>query len=46
MNPALSEKMGKAAREKVVREFSTEIVVEENIRYYEKVVSGQLTINN
>ena len=42
----LSEKLGIAAREQVVKKFSTEIVVEKNIRFYERVVQGQLTINN
>ncbi|MGM1056442.1 MAG: glycosyltransferase family 4 protein [Bacteroidota bacterium] len=33
---ALAKKMGKAARERVLAKFSTEVVVEENIRFYEK----------
>ena len=37
-DPALAEKMGKAAREKVEKEFSTEVVVERNIEFYESVV--------
>lgn len=39
----LAEKMGKAAREKVLREFSTEVVVKRNIEFYEGVVSGRWT---
>ena len=38
MNPALAQSMGKAARERVLEKFSTEVVVEENIRFYEGVV--------
>ena len=34
----LSEKMGKAARDRVLEKFSTEVVVEQNIRFYEGVV--------
>ncbi|WP_081212344.1 glycosyltransferase family 4 protein [Salegentibacter sediminis] len=30
----LAEKMGKAARKRLIAEFSTEVVVEENIRFY------------
>ncbi|MGM1056448.1 MAG: hypothetical protein ACQEWG_11235 [Bacteroidota bacterium] len=33
---ALAKKIGKADREQVVAKFSTEVVVEENIRSYEK----------
>jgi len=32
----LAKKMGKAAREQVVAKFSSEVVVERNIEYYEK----------
>ena len=35
---ALAERMGKAAREKVVREFSAEVVVERNVEFYESIV--------
>ena len=35
----LSEKMGKAARKRVIDKFSTEVVVEQNIGYYESVIS-------
>lgn len=42
-DPALALQMGKAAREQVVRKFSTEVVVEENIKFYKKVVGGQRT---
>ena len=42
-DPALAQKMGKAARERVLEKFSTEVVVEQNVRFYEKVVSGQRT---
>ena len=38
MDPALAKRMGKAAREKVLERFSTEVVVEENLRFYESVV--------
>lgn len=38
-NPELADKMGKAAREKVVKEFSAEVVAERNIEFYEEVVS-------
>lgn len=38
MEPALAKEMGKAAREQVVKKFSTEVVVEENIRFYEGVI--------
>lgn len=37
-DPALAEEMGKAARKQVVKKFSTEVVVEENIRFYEAIV--------
>jgi len=37
-DPVLAEKMGKAARERVVAKFSTG-VVERNIGFYERVVS-------
>ncbi len=37
MDPALAKKMGKAARERVVTKFSTEMVVERNIEYYEEI---------
>ncbi|MBZ9729728.1 glycosyltransferase family 4 protein [Salegentibacter sp. JZCK2] len=37
-NNELAEKMGKAARKRVVERFSTEVVVEENIGFYESVV--------
>lgn len=39
LDPALSAKMGKAARKRVMEKFSTDVVVEENIRFYESVVS-------
>jgi len=39
-DPALALKMGKAAREQVVAKFSSEVVVERNIGFYEKVVRG------
>lgn len=43
---ALAEKMGKAAREKVVREFSAEVVVERNLEFFEKVVSGRRSVDS
>ena len=39
-DPVLAKKMGKAAMERVVERFSTEVVVERNIGYFEKVVSS------
>jgi glycosyltransferase involved in cell wall biosynthesis len=39
MDPVLAKKMGTAARERVMKKFSTEVVVEENIRFYEGVVN-------
>ncbi len=38
MNPDLTKKMGKAARERVLKKFSTEVVVERNIEFYERVI--------
>ncbi|MGY5850409.1 glycosyltransferase family 4 protein [Salegentibacter sp. F14] len=38
-NRKLAEKMGKAARKRVVERFSTEVIVEENIRFYESVIN-------
>lgn len=35
----LAEQMGKAGRERVIEKFSTTVVVEENIRFYESVIS-------
>ncbi|UJH92536.1 glycosyltransferase family 4 protein [Antarcticibacterium sp. 1MA-6-2] len=40
-DPALALQMGKAARQQVVRKFSTEVVVKKNIDFYEGVVSGR-----
>jgi glycosyltransferase involved in cell wall biosynthesis len=37
-NPGLAKQVGKAARERVLEKFSTEVVVEENIAFYEGVV--------
>jgi glycosyltransferase involved in cell wall biosynthesis len=37
-NNELAEKMGKAARKRVVAKFSTEVVVVENIKFYESVI--------
>jgi glycosyltransferase involved in cell wall biosynthesis len=37
-NPALVEKMGKTARKRVIEKFSTEVLVVENIGFYEGVV--------
>ena len=42
-DPALAEKMGKAARQRVMEKFSTEVVVEKNVAFYEGLVSGQRT---
>lgn len=39
LDPALSARMGKAARKQIMEKFSTEVVVEENIRFYESVIS-------
>ena len=40
-NSELATKMGKAARQRVLEKFSTEVVVQQNISFYEGVVSGQ-----
>jgi len=40
-DPALAGKMGKAAREQVVAKFSTGVVVERNIGFYEGIVERQ-----
>ncbi|MGI0107873.1 glycosyltransferase family 4 protein [Salinimicrobium sp. WS361] len=37
-DPRLAKQMGKAARGRVLEKFSTEVVVEQNIRFYEEVV--------
>ena len=37
-NKELAGKMGKAARQRVMEKFSTKVVVEENIRFYESVI--------
>ena len=37
-DPALAQQMGKATRERVLEKFSTEVVVEENVGFYEGVV--------
>lgn len=37
----LAKQMGKAARERVLEKFSTEVVVEQNVKFFKKVVSGQ-----
>ena len=42
-DPALAKEMGKAARERVLKKFSTKVVVEQNFRFYEKVVNGKRT---
>lgn len=42
-DPALALQVGKAARERVLQKFSTEVVVEENLRFYEGVVGGLRT---
>lgn len=39
-DPTLAEKIGKAARKRVLEKFSTEVVMERNIRFYKGVVSG------
>jgi glycosyltransferase involved in cell wall biosynthesis len=40
-DPALALKMGKAAREQVVANFSSEVVVRRNIEFYEGIVERQ-----
>ena len=40
-DPRLAQQMGRAARERVLEKFSTEVVVEKNLKFYEGVVSGQ-----
>jgi glycosyltransferase involved in cell wall biosynthesis len=37
-DPTLAKQVGKAARERVLRKFSSEVVAEQNIRFYEEVV--------
>ncbi|WP_423818451.1 glycosyltransferase family 4 protein [Salinimicrobium sp. TIG7-5_MAKvit] len=37
-DPALAQQMGKAARERVLEKFSSEVVVKENIKFYEAMV--------
>lgn len=37
-NPGLAKQLGKAARERVLEKFSTEVVVKQNIRFYEEVM--------
>ncbi len=39
-DPELGTEMGKAAREQVLEKFSTEVVVEENIKFYEGAVNS------
>ncbi len=43
-NQNLAERMGKAARERILEKFSTEVVVEQNIKFYGGVVIGQRTM--
>ena len=40
-DPELAEKMGKAARQRVLEKFSTEVVVERNVKFYEGVVKRE-----
>ncbi len=40
-DPVLSRKMEKTAREQVVKKFSTEVVVKENIRFYKSIICDQ-----
>ena len=44
-DPALALKMGKAAREQVVAKFSTRVVVERNIGFYEKIRITRIKTN-
>ncbi len=37
-DPALTKQVGKAARERVLKKFSSEVVAEQNIEFYERVV--------
>jgi len=37
-NPDLAERMGKAARQQVVEKFSTEVVVKQNISFFENIL--------
>jgi len=37
-NPALAKQLGRSARERVLEKFSTEVVVEQNVAFYEEVV--------
>ena len=37
-DPAMAQQLGKAARQRVLEKFSTEVVVEENLKFYEGIV--------
>ena len=41
-DPALAEGMGKAARQRVLEKFSTEVVVERNMEFYKKLIGDSL----
>lgn len=41
-DPARAQQMGKAARERVLEKFSTEVVVKQNVAFYEDVVKRSL----
>ncbi|GAB2778894.1 glycosyltransferase family 4 protein [Salinimicrobium soli] len=40
-DPELATKMGKAARERVLEKFSSDVVVKQNIQFYNKLVRGK-----
>ena len=42
-DPELARRMGKTAKQRVVEKFSTDVVVEQNMRFYKRVISGQRT---
>lgn len=42
-DPVLAERMGKAARQKVLEEFSTEVMVKKNFEFYKGVISERRT---
>jgi glycosyltransferase involved in cell wall biosynthesis len=40
-NPDLAERMGKAARQQVIEKFSTEVVVKQNISFFENILKNK-----
>ena len=39
-NTELAQKMGKAARQRIVKQFSSEVVVEQNLKFYKQVIGS------